>query len=90
MAIPFDRRVEDPAAGGEGQALTFDVVDEGVFPFELRDRETGSLWSLTGLALEGPLAGAQLEPITTYSAMWFAWASFHTGSDIYAPVPGPS
>jgi hypothetical protein len=85
MAIPFDRRVEHPALGDAGQALTFDVVDEGVFPFELEDRETGSLWSLTGLALEGPLAGAQLELVTAYSAMWFAWGSFHTGSDIYSP-----
>jgi hypothetical protein len=85
MAIPFDRRVEHPAVEDEGQALTFDVEDGGVFPFELRDRETGSLWSLNGLALEGPLAGAQLELITTHSAMWFAWGSFHLGSDIYSP-----
>jgi hypothetical protein len=83
MALPFARDVKDPNLAEESRVLTFDVVDEGVFPFKLRDRETGSLWSLTGRALEGPLAGAQLEPIATYSAMWFAWGSFHKGSEIY-------
>jgi hypothetical protein len=84
MAVPFGRHVVDPTLGEDGRTLTFDIV-EGEFPFQIKDRETGTLWSLTGRALEGPLAGAQLIPIATYSAMWFAWGSFQKGSDIYSP-----
>jgi hypothetical protein len=87
--IPFDRTVIDPTTpeGQEGgRVLTFDVVDEGTFPFKLRDRETGTLWSLTGQALEGPMAGAALQSIAgSFAAFWFAWASFNQGTEIYQP-----
>ena len=79
LAIAFERKRRD-----EDLTLTLDVVD-GAFPFRLTDRETGTLWSLTGMAVEGPLAGARLEPIATYSSMWFAWAAFHRGTQIYTP-----
>ncbi len=93
MALPFERKLTDPTIpegpeGTGGLVLSFDVVGEGVFPFELRDRETGTLWSLTGLALDGPLTGSQLQPIaTSYVAMWFAWASFNSGTEIYTTEP---
>jgi hypothetical protein len=78
MGIAFERSV------GE-QILTFDVESGTGFPFSLRDAETGTLWDLGGAAVEGPLSGSRLEPIATYSAMWFAWASFNRGTEIYAP-----
>lgn len=80
MAVGFDRTL------GE-QTLEFDLaLDEaGGFPFRLRDRQTGSLWNLDGLAVEGPLAGTTLPRLATYSAMWFAWASFHRGTELYLP-----
>ena len=65
--------------------LTFDVVDPSVFPFQLRDRETGTLWNVTGQALEGELEGAHLEPIATYSAFWFAWVVFQPETEIWFP-----
>lgn len=74
MAVPYDRRAAR-------RTLTFDAED-GPFPFRLRDRETGTTWDLTGLAVAGELAGLRLDPIPTYSAMWFAWASFHPGTEI--------
>ena len=75
MALPFDRRVQ-------GQTLTFDAQSSG-FPFELRDRETQTVWDLTGRAVSGPLSASSLKPLATYSAMWFAWASFYRGTDVY-------
>jgi hypothetical protein len=78
MAIGFDR----DTAGGR---LSFEVAEATGFPFRLRDRETGTLWDLKGAALAGPMAGARLSPVVTYSAMWFAWASFNRGTELYVP-----
>jgi hypothetical protein len=42
----------------------------------IRDEETGTTWDpLRGRALEGPLAGEQLEPVVSTSALWYAWRS---------------
>jgi len=78
MALAFDREVE-------GQVLTFEAVEGEGFPFRLRDLETGSLWTLDGQAVEGELAGARIEPRRTFSAMWFAWAAFNRGTEIFQP-----
>jgi len=76
MALPFDRTVD-------GEVLEFKRSGGAAFPFQLRDKQTGTLWDLSGLAVSGPLAGARLDPIPTFSAMWFAWASFHRDTEIY-------
>ena len=56
----------------------------GTFPFKLRDRETGTLWSLAGVALEGPLSGVRLQPLAgAYTAFWLAWAAFDSGTEVY-------
>ena len=78
LAIAFDRVLGD-------QTLSFELVEESAFPFHVRDLETGSLWTLRGEAVEGPLAGERLSRVATYSAMWFAWAAFHPGTEIFAP-----
>lgn len=78
LALAFERDVA-------GQRLSFEVVEATAFPFQIRDRETGTLWDLTGAAVSGPLAGARLDPIATYSAMWFAWAAFHRGTELFLP-----
>ena len=76
MALPFGRTVD-------GEVLRFEVSPANGFPFELRDVGTGTLWNLSGLAVEGPLAGSRLQPIATFSPMWFAWASFHRGTEVF-------
>ncbi len=42
----------------------------------ITDQETGSTWSVTGRAIEGRLAGQQLEPVVHADHFWFAWAAF--------------
>ena len=78
MAVAFDRQVGN-------RLLSFEATDAPGFPFHFRDSETGSTWDLTGLAVDGKLSGARIEPVATYSAMWFAWAVFHQGTEIYQP-----
>ena len=48
-------------------------VDDGV----IKDRETGSTWSLDGVALKGPLKSAELPALRHVDAFWFAWAAFN-------------
>ncbi|MCY3959601.1 MAG: DUF3179 domain-containing protein [Chloroflexi bacterium] len=65
MAAAHGREVRD-------RVLTFTFAD-GV----VRDRETGSVWSLSGRALSGALAGAQLPPLVHNAPFWFAWAAHY-------------
>ena len=41
------------------------------------DRQTGSTWDITGLAVEGPLSGARLEVAPSVQHFIFSWAAFH-------------
>lgn len=62
-----------------GNSIQFEVVNQSIV-----DTETGSVWRVDGLAIEGPLAGTQLEPIeTAYVSFWFAWAAFQPDTQIW-------
>ncbi|MEX2547168.1 MAG: DUF3179 domain-containing protein [Chloroflexota bacterium] len=58
----------------DGQRLTF--ARDGGEDTPIRDEENGSTWSVTGLAVGGPLAGKRLEPVVHGDHFWFAWAAF--------------
>lgn len=47
------------------------------------DRETGSTWSITGRAVEGPERGARLEPVVHLDAFWFAWQAYRPDTLVY-------
>ena len=69
IAVAFDRRVDN-------QTLTFSVspTDSSV----LIDDQTGSTWTVYGVAIEGDLAGTQLDQLSdAYVLFWFAWSIFH-------------
>lgn len=65
-AAVFERR-----AGG--RELSF---EPGPDPGTARDRETGSIWDITGRATSGPLQGAELRQIPSDDQFWFAIAAF--------------
>ena len=62
----------------DGRRLTFSAAD-GV----IRDAETGSVWSISGKAVEGELAGASLTPLAHGNHFWFAWAAFKPDTLLY-------
>ena len=63
----------------DGERLTFSESDG-----KLVDAETGSVWDVSGRAVSGPKAGAQLEPVAeAYIAFWFAWAVFQPDVEIW-------
>jgi Protein of unknown function (DUF3179)/Pyridine nucleotide-disulphide oxidoreductase/Pyridine nucleotide-disulphide oxidoreductase, dimerisation domain len=49
----------------------------------IRDTATGSQWSAsTGTSIAGRLAGKSLQPLSFTYPYWFAWHSFHPGTEI--------
>jgi hypothetical protein len=62
------------------QLLTFRSEDDRIF-----DDQTDSEWNLLGRAIEGELAGEQLEPIVSINHFWFSWAAFKPETRIYQP-----
>ncbi len=68
-----------PLAGE--QSLTLAGDGEGFI-----DEETGSRWSVAGVAVAGELAGTQLERIPHLDTFWFAWATYRPGSGLVGDV----
>ncbi len=62
-----------------GRTLTFERSADGT----IRDRETDSVWSVTGVATGGPMEGERLEPIPHGDHFWFAWAAFEPATRIW-------
>lgn len=61
-----------------GRRLTFDLY--GIYNGELvfSDRQTGSVWSLSGgFALDGPLRGRHLGIVPLLETTWAAWRELH-------------
>ena len=63
----------------DGLPLRFEADGEGGF----LDDGTGSTWNVLGEAVEGPLAGASLEPVDHLDTFWFAWATFVPNTEVY-------
>lgn len=62
----------------EGEVLEFELIDG-----EIRDRKTGSLWNLRGIALSGSLEGKKLEGVPSATLYWFAWSTIHPETEVY-------
>jgi hypothetical protein len=65
-----------PEAGGRD--LTFEATPDGIV-----DRETGSVWTILGRAVSGPLAGEELVPELAIDSFWFDWAAFHPETRVF-------
>jgi hypothetical protein len=62
----------------KGQLLSFHY-DEGKF----YDDQTNSVWDITGRAIEGPLQGNRLAPLTHGDYFAFVWLVFKPETEIY-------
>jgi len=50
---------------------------------EIVDAETGSIWDFSGKAVEGELAGKQLEKLQVLKDYWFDWKSYNPETQLY-------
>ncbi len=86
-ALDASKIADSQQAGTTG---VFDPVVQGkVLSFEwqagqVRDQQTGSVWSATGQALTGPLQGQQLKLLPYGDYFAFAWLVFRPDSSIYS------
>jgi hypothetical protein len=62
---------------------TPDLPRDGGEDAPITDVETGSTWSVTGIATAGLLAGTQLEPVPHGNHFWFAWVAFSPETTIW-------
>ena len=58
-----------------GQMLEF--YNAGGTGFELRDKETESVWNVQGESVSGPLAGDALEFVPSFISEWYGWSGYH-------------
>ena len=63
FGVPYSRDLA-------GKTLTFDKVlsNDAVYPFFIRDRETGSTWKILGQGIEGNLKGSQLVQLPAHNS----------------------
>jgi len=57
--------------------------EQAIFPFLLKDRETGTVWNLRGEAIRGKHNRKQLAQVPATNAFWFAWATFWQNTGVY-------
>ncbi len=80
-----------PEGRDVGQTSVFDRrLDGRLYEFEFaegqfRDRDTGSIWDLTGRAVDGPLEGRSLTRVGHGNHFWFAWIVFRPDSQVWSP-----
>lgn len=62
----------------DGLHLTFKAKND-----HFVDDQTGSIWTIAGICVEGPLKNKHLQIVPHGNHFAFAWLSFHPDSDIY-------
>ena len=62
----------------DGQKLTFGADGDTIV-----DEQTGRTWNILGQAIEGPLAGEELDEIIHGDHFWFSWAAFKPDTIIF-------
>lgn len=63
----------------DGEELNFSAVEGGLF----EDDNTGSQWNILGQAVNGPLEGESLKPLTAVNHFWFDWVAFKPETRVY-------
>ena len=82
MAVPFSRTI---TVDNQPVTLTMDKVTstDSRFPFLMKDKESDTVWDLTGAAISGPHSGKRLTQIPAHNAFWIAWTTFWKNTGIY-------
>ncbi len=76
-AVAFDRQVD-------GRTLTFHADDISPESAPIKDKETGTRWTLAGRAVDGPLRGKELNWVNCIQCRWYAWSAEYPETLIYA------
>jgi hypothetical protein len=88
MASALDNRTisrsrDDGATGVFSTRLGVDILEFEFNYGAIRDVNTGSTWSISGKAIDGPLAGKQLDSKVYGDYFAFAWLVFYPDTTMY-------
>lgn len=67
-AVAFSRVVD-------GKTLTFYADEISPETAPIKDKETGTRWTMAGRAVDGPLRGRELTWVSSIQCRWYAWSS---------------
>ena len=68
-----------------GQTLEFyNAAKKG---FEIRDRETNSMWDVRGRLVQGVHRETKLEFVPSFISEWYGWSAYHPESKLYRVEP---
>jgi len=90
VASPLDTPITSEGAD-TGQAIIYDAsVDGRALTFRpsgraFADAETGTTWSVTGIATAGPLKGKRLVMLDHEFTFWFIWSAFRPDTEVRRP-----
>jgi len=76
----------------DGKTLTFEAQKGDDKSVKIVDKETGSQWSVEGVAVAGPMAGKKLTRLDCHLSQWYGWSAYFPETSIYGsndpPKPG--
>jgi len=64
----------------DGQQLEFQYNKSSA---KVMDKQSGSEWSLDGIATNGPMKGKHLTRLPYDEGFWFEWVAFHPETALY-------
>ena len=67
--------------------LILEYYNPSIDGFELRDKETDSVWDHQGRALSGSLAGTSLKFIPSFISEWYGWSGYHPETALFEDAP---
>ncbi len=78
-AVAYSRKVDE-------QTLTFyaDSISPDSAP--IKDRETGTRWTLAGRGVDGPLRGKELRWVNSIQCRWYAWVAESPETEVHDPT----
>ncbi len=73
----------------EGKTYTFETKKGTDGNSGIYDKETGSCWTLEGLAVEGALKGKSLTRLSSHQSQWYGWVATFPDTSIYGKTDPP-
>jgi len=68
-----------------GRGLTFYADDVSPETAPIKDKETGTRWTLAGRAVDGAMKGQELQWVPGIQCRWYAWASEYPDTKVFRP-----
>ncbi|MCC6154396.1 MAG: DUF3179 domain-containing protein [Candidatus Hydrogenedentes bacterium] len=73
------------STGLDDKNLTFYADDISPETAPMKDKETGTRWTLAGRGVDGSLRGSELHWINSIQCRWYAWSAEYPDSGFYSP-----